>query len=1240
MIFKPQANLYFIIITLLIGCSSTKPYYSKEFEDWRKYELPDESKLEHVVYLLGDAGEKEPSPAVALANKMLMQEKDSASTVIWLGDNIYYAGLPDVTESDRKEKEEVLLRLLRAADSTFTGRVIFIPGNHDWNESLAGGLEAVNRQEAFVEEYYGGKDAFLPSNGCAGPVEVNINDDFVIIVVDSEWWSHKYAKSRYPDNGCTVEDKIDLVIQLEDAIRSNQNKHIMVVAHHPIMSNSSHGGHFTFLDHIFPLRLVRDHLYIPLPLIGSLYPILRKLGVTPQDIPSPEGQQWKDAVLSMTQHRPNVIYAAGHDHNLQLHRYGSMHHILSGSASKTTFAARKFDASFVHQKKGFARVLYYNDGQVWVEYYYVDGDNPEGNVSLRTPLYSFKPPEPKKIDYEGVPDYGDSVKTLAANKNYKLSKFSEFFMGSHYRKEWITPVTIPYLDVKTFSGGLEPVKKGGRRQTLSLRLINDDSVQFVLRSVEKFPDKAIPDQFRRTWITDFVTDQISTAHPYGALTIPIMADAIDIFYTRPKLVYTPYTPYLQQYVNQFGGMMGMIEVRPDEDLSEFSRFGNSENIVSSETMFRHLRRDNDNEVDQKLFLKSRLFDMIIGDWDRHEDQWRWAEYKKDKGSLFKPIPRDRDQAYAKYDGIIPWLLSRKWTFRNFVSFEEEIEDVISLNMVSQNLDRILLSELTREDWHRTALEIQIQLSDYVIESAIKDMPPEVYNYSGEEIIRKLKARRDNIMKAAMEYYDFLSREAYIVTSDKHERYEITRKNSDTTIVKIFKINMEGEVDNKIYERIFLTDETEELRIFSRGGSDRFIIQGEVKDGIELKIVGGEDRDEFNVSSKIRSRNHSIHIYDNDTGNIFNINNQTKLTLDKEEWVNSFSRNLYQLNFFGPQFTTEYNIDDGWLIGVGFKYNIHGFKTEPYKARHFLMAHRAFNTGAYRFYYEGQFYNLLRHTWDLRVKGDYYGPDYVFNYFGFGNQTVFDKSKGIEYYRIKMDAFLFEPAILHRFSPVLNIGLGPVYEYFNIHEDPESILGELSADPLIKTEENSFAGGKFFSEIKLVEKVRNPQKGMRWYNEVKYLREINNQDFSFTSLESELSFYFTPNLPVDATFALRLGGGTNIGDFYFFQSRYLGGVMNLRGYRRSRFAGKSNFYSNNEVRIKAIRFSNSLLTGDIGLIGFYDLGKVWTGSADASEWHNSVGPGAYLNIYGTLILSGTYAISEEDDLFNFRVGFLF
>ena len=62
--------------------------------------------------------------------------------------------------------------------------------------------------------------------------------------------------------------------------------------------------------------------------------------------------------------------------------------------------------------------------------------------------------------------------------------------------------------------------------------------------------------------------------------------------------------------------------------------------------------DNDNHVDQEAVLNARLLDMLVGDWDRHFDQWRFGTDDTGKGKLYYPIPRDRDQVYFNSDGLL------------------------------------------------------------------------------------------------------------------------------------------------------------------------------------------------------------------------------------------------------------------------------------------------------------------------------------------------------------------------------------------------------------------------------------------------------------------------------------------------------------------------------------------------------------------------------------------------------------
>ena len=1240
----PVSIIFLFFLTT--SCGTINPYYGKSYRNWESLSPPDTAKLAHTVFLIGDAGTLDNNPVLQLMNRQ-MQQADSITTkgdttaasqnaVVFLGDNIYYYGLPEEDAIDREEKEKIINNQMDALHD-FRGRKIFIPGNHDWRESSPGGLETLNRQEEYIENYGDSTIEMLPNLGCPGPYEIHLTDDMLLIIVDSEWWLTPHEKPVGPENGCFVDDRFDFIVQLEDIVQRNTDKNILIVQHHPLFSNGNHGTRFSLKDNIFPLTLVRDNLYIPLPVIGSLYPLLRKYGLAREDIPNPVYQELIEEELSVIEDKPNIVFAAGHDHNLQLRDYKEISHIISGSGGKTNFATRGSDASYVQQIMGFCRLDYYDNGEVWVEFWTASEDHPEGRITFKYPLYAYTPPEKKKLVEQESVDYTDSTKVIAAGEDYSAGKFKQFWLGKHYRKEWTTAVTVPYLDMKTEAGGLIPIQKGGGNQTVSLRLMNKDSVQYNLRSIDKNPQGAIPEPLFNTFAEDLVQDQISTAHPYGALAIPKMAEALHLFHTTPKLFYTPYTNLLGPYLNDFGGRLAMLEIRPDEDLSEFKRFGYSKNVVSTKTMLRHLEEDNDNEVDNKMYLKNRLFDMLINDWDRHADQWRWSEFEKEgKGSLFKPVARDRDQVFTKYDGIIPYIISRKWGIRNLKNFDFTINDVVGLNLAAKDLDRRLLTNLSKEEWLAIADTIKQQLTDEAIRKAINDMPAEVVNLSGSEIIDKLKSRRDQIINWTLAYYLVLAKEVDVVGTDKHEFFLIERLNDRDTRVSIYKMKKEGDVKQKLYERTFHADETEEIRLYAKKDSDSILIKGDADRGIKLRIIGGSGDDviiDHSTGGKVL-------VYDQSTeDNEIVKGSNTRLRLSKKESVNEYNPEGFQYDYLGPRLFFEYNKDDGIYLGGGIYIEKHGFRKSP-KTTHLLVANYAFNIDAYNIKYEGNFYSVLAPNWDLSLKAHSFGPKYVLNYFGRGNGSE-NVTEDIGFYRIHMNSLQFHPSVNHRFSDFFKVGFGPAYEFFELKENKNTIVDNPDFMDYDDLEQSSyFWGANLFANISLQDYAIDPQRGVKWKNEVNYYQEFNSGSTAFTNLSTDVALYVTPNLPVSITAAIRFGASTNIGDYEFYQSEFLGGNSNLRGYRNFRFAGRSAMFNNTELRIRLFNINNYVFTGSYGLIGFIDSGRVWSDVDEPNVWHRSFGPGAWINFYKLFLVSGTVGFSDEGTFLNLHLGHFF
>lgn len=1244
---------------LTASCGSTRPYVDRKYSEWQSKSPSDTSQLKYSVYLIGDAGQPQkgkPEPAFRLLQSMIYSRIDTVckpggdttiicestanGTVVFLGDNVYYKGLPDSSDGDRAEMERRLKAQLDIVKQ-YKGNKFFVPGNHDWDEQGSKGLETVNRQEKFVEDYLQAGNVFVPSRGCPGPAEIHLSNDIVLIAIDSQWWLHKYDKPVGPENGCNVNDKFDLIVKLEDIFDRNKGKHIIIAQHHPLFTNGNHGGYYTLKDYIFPITIVRPKVFVPLPIIGAIYPLGRKYGVTPQDLPHPEYQQMKKGILSALEKQKSAIFVAGHEHSLQLFKEDDVHHIVSGSGCKDSYVAKGNGAIFSHEHKGFVRINYYTNGEAWAEFWEPEGNGATGKMVFRAPMYALSN-ERDKLPEDF--DCRDSTIVIAADKKYRQSGFNETLFGKHYREEWAVPIKVHLLDMKCYAEGLTPIKKGGGRQTTSIRLMGGDSIQYTLRTISKDPSSLLPEGLRETFADDILHDQMSSAHPYGALVVPRMASALNLYHLKPHLVYVPMAPQLGPYLDDIGGRLAFIEIRPDEDLRYFSQFGYSRSIISTRNMFANLRESMDNTVDQRMFLKARLFDILLGDWDRHEDQWRWAEFKTQNGLLYKPIPRDRDQVFTLYDGVIPYLVSR-YGVKNFSSFTKDYDDLISLGVSAQNLDRTLLTKLSYEDWMSITDSIKMALHDTIIEAAVRDLPPEVFQISGQELIDKLKSRRDQLHSAAARYYRHLSKVVDVLGSDKAEFFHVERLDNRETKLSIYKL-ANGRPGKKMYERIFRRSETSELRVYALSGSDSVLVTGKVNKGIKLRIVGGMGYDVIVDSSHVDGMRKETIVYDtsNEKNTIIK-SDETKSQVASTYWVNNYNPQDFRYTKFGPKLSVEFNVDDGLFLGGGFGLKRQGFRKDPYQSTTKVVGNYAFRTGSFNVKYNGAYYSLLGRNWDLLLNSRYFGPKYVLNYFGQGNETegvkeTTDGETNIDFYRVRLKKFEFTPMVQHRFSSYFRAGIGPHFEYNEVQSGRNKFVSsDIFPDPQ-DLHRSYFTGGRFFTEIDVTDHEKYPTRGSRWRNEVNYFNELKGGTGELTNISTNLTFYYTRSSGSPLTWAVRLGAAKNIGSYKFYQSNFLGGSTNLRGYRRTRFAGRSVAYTNFETRLRFYKFRTTAFSGTFNLMGFVDAGRVWVDNENSKEWHTAYGPGIGINIYDLLLVSLYYGFSEEEGRITVKTGFFF
>lgn len=368
-----------------------KPYYRLSDVGWRKSEPSHEAKVVHSIAFLGDVGyvATDGSDPVMRLLQQWQQHAQANGTVLFLGDNLYPIGLPAETHRHYAAAKERLDYILGTV-GTFEGRKIFLSGNHDWNKGRKKGLEYVLRQEAHVVESLQDEQSFLPRNGCPGPDAIQLAEGLLLIIINTQWWVQRGEKPMGRQQGCPYDNIEDFFLRLNELLKRNRHQRIVIAAHHPLYSNALHGGSFTIKQHIFPLTAAHKRIYIPLPIFGSLYPFYRKIFGAYEDMSHRTYRKMRKRLLRIFHQHSNIVYVAGHDHNLQHFEARQNHYIVSGSGSKTSFVKKGGKATFTLEHRGFFVLNYYNNGELWIEALTVnenDAAGPPHTVVFRKELH-------------------------------------------------------------------------------------------------------------------------------------------------------------------------------------------------------------------------------------------------------------------------------------------------------------------------------------------------------------------------------------------------------------------------------------------------------------------------------------------------------------------------------------------------------------------------------------------------------------------------------------------------------------------------------------------------------------------------------------------------------------------------------------------------------------------------------------------------------------------------------------
>jgi len=290
--------------------------------------------IEHRLILIGDAGlylENDPT-LVALAE---WTDTSYESSVLFLGDNIYDDGL---VEEARAEAERILAQQLAATPV----RKIIIPGNHDWGMDPAKqNLAAIRNQQAFIDEWPEGNAEYVPRDGCMGPKKLVLSEGgegmsaVVLLLLDPTPFLTPRLRALCDSD---VSDEVHFA-RLDGLLQQHADDHVVVASHYPMLTGGPHGG--------LSYGAIGDIL------VGIYAWKLGGLGNTYE----PSYAAWIEQVERVFRRNPPLIYAAGHDHNLQiLNSHGEVGaHIVSGAGApeRVSTVTNIPESIFAHAAPGF-----------------------------------------------------------------------------------------------------------------------------------------------------------------------------------------------------------------------------------------------------------------------------------------------------------------------------------------------------------------------------------------------------------------------------------------------------------------------------------------------------------------------------------------------------------------------------------------------------------------------------------------------------------------------------------------------------------------------------------------------------------------------------------------------------------------------------------------------------------------------------------------------------------------------
>lgn len=820
---------------------------------------------------------------------------------------------------------------------------------------------------------------------------------------------------------------------------------------------------------------------------------------------------------------------------------------------------------------------------------------------------------------------------------YSAGWLHRFLLGADYRALWTTPIEVELLNLREVAGGLRPTQRGGSAQTTSLRFAGADGREYVFRPSEKDFTRGFPAELRETLVRDIAQDQVSGYHPAAAVVVARLLDATGLHHPRPRLVAMPNDSLLGEYRAEFAGVLGTFEERPETDFGETLVSPGATSVISSERLFERMRSNHRNVVNAQAFLAARLFDVLVGDRDRHRDQWRWGRFSPtEPNAPWEPIPRDRDMPFSRFEGLGPWIV--RGALPQTTTFARRYPPMVWLNWNAREIDRLLLVGLERPAWDSAARLLQAQITDSVIDSAIAEMPPPFARIDGPRLRADIIARREQLPRAALEFYRVLAEQVDFNATDDPDVAEINRASDGSVHIALYPKDAfsegSGARATPYLQRRLDPAETSEVRIFLHGGNDRVVVRGAAERDIVVRVIGG-DGDDVVVDS-VPDGDPALRFYD--ASGTDRIESQGRTTINRKPYAPPTTERVqHTVRDWGTwsytQRAASYSPNVGVVASMSYTRFRYGFRKNPFGSSSTARLDVSLAERRPRLTYDGAF-RRTNSTQLLNVQLMASGLELI-RFHGFGNETPSDSATS--HYRVFQNLFRFEPAWVLRGGTHTTWSLGGLAQYTATRESGETLVG--TTRPYGS---GSFGqvGGRLTVVVDRRDAANAPTKGFRLAAGGTVYPAVWDVTNTFAEAHFTASTYVSAKAPLAPTLALRAGAHRVWGTFPFHEAAFLGGSATLRGWDEQRFAGRSSVFGTAELRVLLGKVF-IIVPADMGVLAFTDVGRVAADGEQSDVWHSGVGGGIWIApITRVHTVSVSVARGRERTGFYLKSGFAF